>query len=92
MITEKDIESIAKLSSLEVREEEIPKIQSDMEHILDFAQTVCSCDFCDSVKFTDEASTCILREDKAEKSYPSSEMLLNAPVHKDGYILLRKSE
>ncbi|MBE6737771.1 MAG: aspartyl/glutamyl-tRNA amidotransferase subunit C [Ruminococcaceae bacterium] len=92
MITEKDIKDTLKLSCLEISKEDMPRLKSDMEYILDFAQIVCEYDFDEDSQSEDEASVCRLREDKTEPSYPSQEMLSNAPLHKDGYIVLRKSE
>lgn len=93
MVTEKDIENIAKLSCLQVSEDELESIKSDMEHILEFARIVCDYNENDAIyQSEDEASDCKLREDKSEPSYPSVEMLSNAPLHKEGFILLRECE
>lgn len=92
MITEKDIKDTLNLSQLEISEEDIQKLRSDMEHILDFARIVCDYAPAENSQSKSEAIACLLREDKTEPSYSCEEMLLNAPVHKDEYVVLRKSE
>lgn len=91
MLTEKDIQNIARLSNLKLNDEQTARMQRDLEHMIDFARVVCDADiYEDNNRFVQE--DCFLREDREEGSYPVQEMLCNAPVHKDGYILLRKSE
>ncbi len=92
MVKQRDIEYLAKLSLLEISEQDMTKVKSDLEHILDFVQVICDYDSDGISQSEQEASMCRLREDMMKPSCSRDEMLSNAPLHKDGYIVLRKSE
>jgi len=91
MITEKEINQLAKLSNLRVNDEETAKLKHELESIIAFAEVVRNIKTEES-SYKPETFRCHLREDKAAESYPREEILSNASVKKDGYILLRKSE
>lgn len=91
MLKEKEIENTAKPVALFLKDEDVPCVQKDLEQMLEFCRLVCDYDV------QEDNSTLLcdatpLREDFAEKSYPVQDITNNAPLHKDGYILLRKSE
>lgn len=92
MITEKDIRNIAKLSSLYITDEDIPKLTKDMQEMSDFAQVVCGFDADVRIVSDNQNASVLLREDEVKASCPLDEVLSNADESKDGYFLLRKSE
>ena len=92
MITEKEIKYIANLSDIYIREEDIPDLISDMEGVIAFAETINGFDCGKALSEFSLSGECILREDEIIPSCPVEDMLSNVPLHKDGYVLLRKRE
>ena len=84
-ITKEEILHVAKLARLNLSEEETEKLQSDMESIIEFANTLNELDT-EGVVPTAYARPMsnAFREDVIKESYDREEMLKNAPESEDG--------
>ena len=84
-ITKEEILHVAKLARLNLSEEETEKLQSDMESIIEFANTLNELDT-EGVVPTAHARPMsnAFREDVIKESYDREEMLKNAPESEDG--------
>ena len=84
-ITREEVLHVAKLARLNLSEEETEKLQSDMESIIEFANTLNELDT-EGVVPTAHARPMsnAFREDVIKESYDREEMLKNAPESEDG--------
>ncbi|WP_283607682.1 Asp-tRNA(Asn)/Glu-tRNA(Gln) amidotransferase subunit GatC [Faecalispora anaeroviscerum] len=90
MVTHEDVLKIARLSKLQIREDELEAFTKDMDEIINFADTINqatveSSDF-DQINHLEN----VFREDVVEPSLPSEEILRNAESQDDGYFLVKK--
>jgi aspartyl-tRNA(Asn)/glutamyl-tRNA(Gln) amidotransferase subunit C len=90
MVTHEDVLKIARLSKLQIREDELEAFTKDMDEIINFANTINqaaveSSDF-DHINRLEN----VFREDVVEPSLPSEEILRNAESQEDGYFLVKK--
>lgn len=90
MITQNDIERMATLCKLEIKAEEMPLYINEMQELLAFAESINN-----TVGDTDSFNAKpldfnLLREDRAQPSYSSDEILSNAKETKNGFFELRK--
>ena len=90
MVTKQDVENIALLSKLHVPEEELEALTVDMQGIIDFADTINNAseqeEEFDNINNLSNA----FREDVVVTSYPSEEILKNAPEQAEEHFLVRK--
>lgn len=90
MVTREDVENIALLSKLFVAEDELDALTADMQGIIDFADTINNAPS-NSVEFDNINNLSnAFREDEVIPSYPSEEILKNAPEQSEGHFLVRK--
>ncbi len=90
MITREDVENIALLSKLFVPEEEMDSLTQSMQEIVRFADTINNADT-EGVEFDNINSLSnVLREDVVKPSFPSEEILKNAPEQAEDHFLVRK--
>lgn len=84
-ITKEEVLHVAKLARLNLSEEETEKLQSDMESIIEFANTLNELDT-EGVLPTAHARPMsnAFREDVVKESYDRDEILKNAPESEDG--------
>ena len=79
MVTREDVENIALLSKLFVPEEELDGLTKSMQEIIDFADAI-------------NNLSNVFREDEVVSSYPSTEILKNAPEQAEDHFLVRNRE
>lgn len=89
MVTREDIENIAILSKLFVAEEELDKLTDEMQRIVDFADAINDAveDGSDFDNINNLSN--VFREDVVVESYPSEEILKNAPEQGKNHFLVR---
>jgi len=88
MISKEEVIHIAKLARLELTGKEIEKMQKDLSEILDYFDLLKKAP--KPEKFTAKgADNEHLREDKAEHSNLSDDIIISAPDKKDGYIKVK---
>ena len=89
MVTREDIENIAILSKLFVAEEDLDKLTEQMQEIVEFADAINNAP--DSGEELDNINNLsnVFREDDVVKSYPSEEILKNAPEQAEDHFLVR---
>lgn len=90
MVTHEDVLKIARLSKLEIREDELEAFTKDMDEIINFADTINqatveSSDF-DNINHLEN----VFREDVVVPSLPPEDILRNAESQEDGYFLVKK--
>jgi len=85
-ISRAEVEHIADLARLELGEGEIEQLQSDLSKILEYVALL------DELDTTDVPPTAhvvgkgdLLREDEVSPSFPTEDVLSNAPHAQDGY-------
>lgn len=90
MVTREEILKIATLSKLFVSEEELPKLTSDMEQVIAFADTINNAE--DSATEFDNINNLsnVLREDEIIPSLERDKILGNAKDIDDGHFLVKK--
>lgn len=91
-ITEHDIERIAKLARIGVTPEETKSLAIELDGIVGYVEQLKSAKLTDYDP-TDQVTGLrnVTREDKVIKSELSrSELLANAPMVKDGYVLVKR--
>lgn len=79
-IKKEDVMHIAKLSMLNLSEEELTKYASNMQDIVNFANTIneLDTDGIEEAAFISEASN-VFRKDEVRESFNREELLKNAP-------------
>lgn len=92
MVTREDVENIALLSKLFVPEEELDNLTKSMQEIIDFADTInnapTSGDEFDNINNLSN----VFREDEVVESYPTEEILKNAPEQGESHFLVRNRQ
>ncbi|MCL5055692.1 MAG: Asp-tRNA(Asn)/Glu-tRNA(Gln) amidotransferase subunit GatC [Firmicutes bacterium] len=79
LITPELVSHIAELAALDLDAEEKAQFFADLNRILDHIKQLRSSNTEDAVEFQPEGSLNPLREDKNMPSFPTSDMLRNAP-------------
>ena len=89
MVTREDIENIAILSKLFVAEEDLDNLTQQRQEIVEFADAINNAP--DSGEEFDNINNLsnVFREDDVVKSYPSEEILKNAPEQAEDHFLVR---
>ena len=83
-ISKEEVLHVAKLSKLYLSDEETEKLQSDMESIIEFANTLNELDTEGVMPTAHARPMCnALREDVVKESYDRDEILKNAPQAED---------
>ncbi len=82
MISIEEVKHILQLSSLEVSDEELKKLQTSLSQMEEFISQIQNADVDDEIAISNAVSMNELREDKVENSYPVEEILKNAPKQK----------
>lgn len=82
MISIEEVKHILQLSSLEVSDEELKKLQTSLSQMEEFISQIQNADVNDEIAISNAVSMNELREDKVENSYPVEEILKNAPKQK----------
>jgi aspartyl-tRNA(Asn)/glutamyl-tRNA(Gln) amidotransferase subunit C len=83
MVTEHDVQHIAELADIGIKEDELVAFTHQFNAILDYFDTL------DLVKGDKTAASelfNIMREDRIEPSLPREDVLGNAPAQEDGFI------
>ncbi len=88
MITREDIENIAILSKLFVAEDEIDNLTAEMQQIVDFADAINGASDEGDFDNINNLSN-VFREDEVVESFPSEEILKNAPAQCDNHFLVK---
>ena len=88
-VTIKEVKKIAKLAKLEFADEEIEKFTYQMNEILDYMQKLneINTDNVEPLYHIIEPGN-VLRDDEAKPSCEREEMLKNAPIKSDGFIIV----
>ena len=90
MVDREEILKIATLSKLFVFEEELPKLTTDMEQMIAFADTINNAEDA-STDFDNINNLCnVLREDEVVPSLDRDKILGNAKDIDDGHFLVKK--
>lgn len=90
MVSRDEVMKIAVLSKLFVSEEELPKLTSDMEQMIAFADTINNAENV-STDFDNINNLCnVLREDEVVPSLERDRILGNAKDIDDGHFLVKK--
>lgn len=89
MVTKQDVENIAILSKLFVAEEELDDLTKQMQEIVEFADAINNAP--DSGEEFDNINNLsnVFREDEVVESFPSEEILKNAPEQAEDHFLVR---
>lgn len=89
MVTREDVENIAILSKLFVAEEELDGLTKQMQEIVEFADAINNAP--DSGEDFDNINNLsnVFRNDVVVPSYPSEEILKNAPEQAEDHFLVR---
>lgn len=94
MITDREIEHIAQLARLELREKEKHKFQKELSLILDFIAKLKELDVAKIEPTTGGISAAnIMRPDRAGETYgpeTAAKILEQAPEKKDGFVKVQK--
>ena len=89
MITKEEIENIARLAKLYVKEEEFPSLISQLQQMTEFADTVKNADVNGFVS-TDTSPAQSGRADEVKESLPREQVLANAPLCDKEFFVVRK--
>ena len=92
MVTREDVENIALLSKLFVHEEELDGLTKSMQEIVDFADTINNAPASDEGFDNINNLSNVFREDEVVPSFPSTEILKNAPEQAEDHFLVRNRE
>lgn len=92
MVTREDVENIALLSKLLVPEEELDGLTQSMQEIIDFADAINNAPASDEGFDNINNLSNVFREDEVVPSYPSEEILKNAPEQAENHFLVRNRE
>ena len=92
MVTREDIENIAILSKLFVAEEQLDDLTKQMQEIVEFADTINNAPASDEGFDNINNLSNVFREDEVVPSFPSTEILKNAPEQAEDHFLVRNRE
>lgn len=90
MITKEEIENIALLAKLSVKEEELPSLLADLQQMTEFADIVRCADLSGTDADVHSEAESYAREDSAEPSFDRGQILSNAPLSDGEFFLVRK--
>jgi len=89
-LTREQVKHVAELAKLKLTEAEVDLFQKQLSAVLDDAARL---DELDTDRIPPTASVLplhnVLRADERRASWPRDEMLANAPVHEDGYVVVK---
>ncbi len=88
LLTKQELEDLAILSKLEIKDEEVEDILKDMENIIEFANKINSAEVLDVEQDEIMRLENVFRKDEVLKSYPQEEILKNSKTHEDGFFYL----
>ncbi len=90
-VSKEDIIHIAKLARLEISDSELEKYTTDLDNIVDYANTLSSIDV-SNVKPTNHILDIknVFRKDEVKPSYDREEILKNAPTKAGGCVSVPK--
>lgn len=90
-VSKEDVIHIAKLARLEISDEELEKYTTDLDNIVDYANTLSSIDV-SNVKPTNHILDIknVFRADEVKPSYTREEILKNAPTKAGGCVSVPK--
>lgn len=91
MISKEEVKHIAKLARIELKEEEVEKMQKDLSSILDYFEVIKSAKLKSKSKIGKKIEENILRKDEASSKNLSftNNLVARAPDKKDGYIKVK---
>ena len=89
MITNKDIEYVAKLAKLQVSENEMEVLTDQMSGIVEFANKISELDT-ENIEPTNHILKVqnVMREDEVKPSYNRNDIIANAPVKEAGCLVV----
>lgn len=90
MITKEEIENIAMLAKLSVTQEEYPALVSDLQQMVDFADTVRCAHININMAEAQEEDEGFFAQDEVCDSYCRDELLANAPLRDGEFFVVRK--
>ena len=82
MLSKEEVKHILALSSLEASDEELVKLQNGLSQMEEFVSQIKNAEVDDDLSVTGAIDLNELREDVAKGSYPTEELLKNAPKQK----------
>lgn len=82
MLSKEEVKHILALSSLEASDEELVKLQNGLSQMEEFVSQIKNAEVDDDLSVTGAIDLNELREDVAKESYPTEELLKNAPKQK----------
>lgn len=91
-ITIEEIENIALLSKLYIKEDEIDELTGEMAKIIDFADTINSADGASKEFDNINDLSDVFREDEIRAPYPQSEILKNAHGGDRGFFRIKRTQ
>ena len=88
-ITRAEVQHVARLARLGLSTEEMDRLASELDHILDAMQALRQLDT-SAIPPTAQVIPLrnVMRDDVSRPSWPVDEVVLNAPAIKDGYFLV----
>lgn len=89
MITQKEIEHLAKLARLKLKEEEIPKLTQDLNKILAYVEKINELSLEKLQPLINILENLDLRRDEPQKFFPQ-EIINNFPEREDNYLKVPK--
>lgn len=90
-LTKEEVLKVAKLSKLELNEEEIIRFQEDLNNIFNYIDELNEIDTGDILPMTQVTLQGIkLREDVVRESLTQDEAMLNSPLKSEGYLVVPK--
>ena len=87
-MTREELENLAILSKLELKDDEVEDILKDMENIIKFANKINSAEVLDAEQGDIKGLKNVFRKDEVLKSYPQEEILKNSKTYEDGFFYL----
>ncbi len=90
MITKEEIQNIAMLARLSVKEEEYPAVLRDLQQMTDFADIVRLADISGCEQDVQRHNEGFFAEDEVAPSCCREEILANAPLSDGEFFLVRK--
>ncbi|HEV2356495.1 MAG TPA: Asp-tRNA(Asn)/Glu-tRNA(Gln) amidotransferase subunit GatC [bacterium] len=89
MIDDRTVAQVARLSRLELSEEERERFRAQLGGILEHFQSLLALELPDEAPAAHAPEVAnVLRDDTVRPSLPRDEVLANAPVSEDGYVVV----
>ncbi len=85
MVTREDVSRLAKLSMLELTDEQLDALTKDMQSIVSFADTINAADAEDRDNLGISGNVNAYRDDTVKPSYEQGDILRNADGGEDGF-------